>query len=965
MNAHRSVPLFLILATTWVCAQSLSLVLTSPPTSEVKPGQVVTHIFRIISQSAEASTPRLTVCAGWPLLSPRPVGLVLSPGKPHYVFVILRVPEGAPAESRCTVSLNVQGQSVSATATVTFVAGASLKLPRNPSFKPPYSPLPLQVTNTGNGMDTFTLLLTSLSGTVLSQVETTLAAHTTGSLSLPLASAGVFKLVLESRRAPALRLSRIIQVKPFLAALGRAPGAPLQLLGTLGISWGPGSMPSLSLAASGPLSDFVQSNFGLAYAPGAAPSGQLQLYGRGFSLGLGYHNTLSLTAQGRLGGVDLSLQHRLDGTRSRLGANWLEGGFANTFTLVILPQPRLSLESFTQNQVGFMDYSSSWLPQSGRLTAEIHYRRSESSLPFGFGVGFAAGAGEPLATSLEVQGASPRYNLGFFSKAQDGNIISWRLAATSSLTRLFKDPSLPAVDLAISTNGSKTRFLADTTLILPYPLQAASLALETGYTSGTWYSTLNTSFGLRKQQASYGFDLNLGMGTPKLIASGQLEWGNAVLGAGAKLSWDALAGTLVLGADASLPVDSALISLRAEQTLGSASSTSFNLSGTLPLGIKVSDIITQTFGGRNVGAITGQVQGKAVPAGFLSGLVVRAGPYQARTTASGRFRIELPPGHYTLRIDLASLPAGLTLLHGEQAVTVRYHRTTTATLSVSVRSTLSGLVRVLRSGKPIPPGKLRFVLSLAKTGGQEVRTQTDAKGAFSFSGLPPGRYSVVLLQNLLPSGWTLEGAAGQSLQLFPGEAGRVSFTVQAPKAEVFKPGTAQVRQVKVETSPVPPGSSPLVNARLIGRVDRVFVESGRKVLGRLLPVPGGWQGRISIPANSGPTLILNLVAMSHGVEVTHYPFFLAISNAAPWGQVRTPPVVKPNSRVPLLVHWYAPVRAAWVEVGGKRVPLVGKGADWRSELRVPAGAGGRFVWRVVAKLANGHEVRLSQAVLVR
>jgi hypothetical protein len=62
------------------------------------------------------------------------------------------------------------------------------------------------------------------------------------------------------------------------------------------------------------------------------------------------------------------------------------------------------------------------------------------------------------------------------------------------------------------------------------------------------------------------------------------------------------------------------------------------------------------------------------------------------------------------------------------------------------------------------------------------RIQTTSDGKFSFAGLPPGEYSVAMLPDSFPPGYSLQDLASQTLTVEPGKPASTKFTVKAMRS---------------------------------------------------------------------------------------------------------------------------------------------------------------------------------------
>jgi hypothetical protein len=314
----------------------------------------------------------------------------------------------------------------------------------------------------------------------------------------------------------------------------------------------------------------------------------------------------------------------------------------------------------------------------------------------------------------------------------------------------------------------------------------------------------------------------------------------------------------------------------------------------------------------------------------------------------------------------ATLPVELIPERSEVELKLREKETVHVVFPLSVRGRIKGQIEVRIEEGRTPP-KARFAVEVADAGGRKVALYTDPNGRFDLPGLRPGVYRVRLMTELLPPGYKALVDRVQ-VRLGPGETAEVTLVVKAPPRKVFKPGKVQILEVTPEVSAAPPGAAPLVTARIKGRPERLLVRYQNRVLGLLFPTgePGLWRGRVGVPENARGPLQLFLVAEGGTAELSRFPFFLAADPKAPWGVVRTLPIVRPGQKgVPVRVHLYAVAKEAALKVAGQAFPLKGQGADWQGTFDIPENARGRLKLQVMAHLSSGRVVTLSRLVLVR
>jgi Carboxypeptidase regulatory-like domain len=174
--------------------------------------------------------------------------------------------------------------------------------------------------------------------------------------------------------------------------------------------------------------------------------------------------------------------------------------------------------------------------------------------------------------------------------------------------------------------------------------------------------------------------------------------------------------------------------------------------------------------------------------------------YTARAAQDGKFSIAgVPPGHYTVQArstrtvaapDTPASRANSRMSSSWAAADVVVEGRNIADVSLVLQKgmTVSGVVKPDVSGAAFDLSRLRVTLaSVASSGAIETATVADSGGAFSFAGLPPGRYRVSVSGQ--PAGWSPKSAIfggrdalDQFLEVKPAEdaSGVVTMTTQLP-----------------------------------------------------------------------------------------------------------------------------------------------------------------------------------------
>jgi len=962
--AHRALWTLLLVLAAPALAQ-VRVARTSPEVKAAAPGATVTHVF--VLRGTGAVRVRLSSEHGWPLLT-RERTIALEAGRPYFFPVTLRVPEDVPAGTRDRLVLQAGGASARAFTEVAYAPGLEAHWPAEVAYTPPLGRFALELANTGNGADVFRVRLETLQGVPVFQARQPLDAGQRLELRIPVSQTGTLRLVVRLERG---NLERTGYVSVVPAA--RKHDGSFRLLGRLGAAYShPGSL-SLSLGAAGPLSDFTTFSVGAGYALGGTPAGVLGFRWNGGYLSAAFGPSYGLALGLGEGGV--STQIALSGPVPRGSMNFdvVGRGYGFGASAILDDDPSLRLRADLRTGHGEAEAP---VFRPGTLSAEAAFRpfRSELSgnLAYGFGyrgwpvrlqTGFTLLPATPARFRISADVNPETFSLGGRLAWRGAAVDDWGVALAGGSERLGLDLPLP-VSFGAAAGPERLRAFARARLDLPAPWSDLSAEARAGYQSGRWTFTL-----------SGGSEASAAEGLALVQLNGQLGWpldenevklglraGGSYLRTRADLAWAPWKPRFRTALALELPAGGALLRARADREWY-AGRTSLGLGAEVPLVLEVPAAVTRLFGGRNVGIVAGEVRVEG-PARLREGLVVRAGGREARTDAEGRFRLEVPPGRYTVEVVEARLPAVLVPVRGRVEVEVGLKRTVRVELVLAARSVLEGRVRVVTEpGREVAPQ--RFAVAIEDARGRTTSLLTEPGGVFTVPALPPGRYTVRLLAGLLPPGWEAS-VPEATLELGPGEAGRVELAVRPPQRKVYSGGRVQILEVRPEADRVPPGSAPLVEVRLRGAPDRVVITLQNRLVGVLLPAAGEeglWRGRAHVPADAGGPLALQVEALNG--ERARFPFFLSVSPDAPWGVVRSLPVARPGQTLEVAVHWYAPVEASWLEVEGKRVELTGQGADWSGKFVVPADAAARWSFTAKARLGSGAQVELAKFVLIR
>ena len=949
---------------------------TSPTLSRALPGAIVTHVFRV-EGGGGPYTPVFTSSAGFPILSrPRP----LRP--PAYLPVTERVPEDALEGTTDVLTVTVDGARAEVRTRVGFRPGLGLRAPERVIFVPPLKLVRVEVENRGNGPDGFLLRLLG-EKEVLEAHRLELAPGERRALLLGLPRTGSYRLVLRELRAGKEAEKTIVARPP-----ERGPLAPLRLTGqaALGYAW-PGNGAAASFSLAGPLSDYLSLRaYGAASRPGTGLF-SFDLFGEGWSAGA----DLGPRVAGRLALWEGTTAVRLSagsGPWARAELAFAGAGARHRWAVSAAPDLRLDLSGAgaPTDRLSF-GYGLSVAGGGASGALSLGLRRKSLHLALNYGGDYAPP--DPYAQRFSLGLSDTWGSAGASAALKGGALADWSLAAASTGKQLF-GPRAPPSSLGLEATPEHLAFSGQARL------QAApelDLALDAAY---RWRGDAFADAELRLDlpppfgELVAGAKLDAGRVSGYLEADAERPLEDARLALSGRLAypWEAseLGGRLHLGGSArylevglrarpfvpsasfelsaQTPVGPGLLALSATARLPEGS-YALSLGARAPILISVPDAVAELFGGRKVATVLGALRPDA-PVERLAGIRVVAGPYQAETDAAGRFALKLPPGRWTLRLVQDSLPVTLVSEKPEITLTLRAKETRRVVFPLSVRARLAGRVEV-RIEKGCKPPRLRFALEVEDAAGRKAALYTEPDGRFDLPGLRPGVYTVRLLKDFLPPGYRALIDAVR-VRLEPGKTARVVLVVRAPPRKVYRHGKVRILAVRPEVGAAPPGAVPLVEAELKGKPDRLLVRYRGRVLGLLLPTQrsGLWRGRVAIPRDARGPLPLELVALAGGRELVRFPFYLAADPRAPWGVVRTLPVVRRGQKgVPVFAHLYAPAVSATLRIGEKAYPLKGAGADWRGSFDVPPTAAKRLRLVLEARLAGGREVRLTRYLLVR
>ena len=942
-------------------AAAVRLVRTSPELQRARPGEVVTHVF--VAYGEGIATPTFRSQNGWPILS-QPAPLQLDAQRPAYLAVSVRVPADALEGARDRLTVRLDGAEAHAVTEVAFQPGLEARWPDALAFTPPVSYLPLRLVNGGNGRDTFAVVVADAAGDEVLSLRVALDAGEERQLRLPIAAEGAYRLVVRSLRSGLQKRGAFVA-----APAAEGAGGRFHLAGELGATYALFGGFSTHASLAGPLSDYARLRLGVGYVPGRLPTGAAALtFDRGY-LTASYSPAGYGAAAGYRGrGYELTVTASGPQPRATLNADFARGRVRYGLA-AILTDPSAAAPAQLRADVAAAGLLEPLDALSSELTLQLGeprvewtaaYRYHPRGRPLRFSVGALWDAREGPGFTLAADADPGPLTLGGYVRRLASAPWDWGLSAWSSSARLGLEATRPFY-LGLRLDPEQGRAFAGTALALPHPWDELKGEVAAGFDpEGAWF-TVAASTGVRLPgwPLALGFEGTAGWPAENNRLVLRARGRQALVGGQAVLEWAPWAEGLRARLDVEAPLGPVLLEARAGYTLP-AGEASLTLGARLPLAAAVPEGVSDLFGGRRLGVVEGRVVVEGAGA-KRPPVVVRAGGYTVRTDAEGRFRLELPPGEYTVEIDRGSLPAGFVVVRGEAKVRVRPREESRVELRIALQAVIEGRVRV--EGEA-PERGLRFAVAVRDGQGREATLFTDEGGRFWVEGLRPGTYTVALLEGLLPPGWR-PGRAAVTLRLEPGETARVELTVRPPERRT-RTGEVQILSAACEAPAVPPGAEPLVVARVRGPAARVDVVWRERVLAILHPVEGEeglWEGRLRVPAGFSGALDLQARAAGEAGEA-RFPFFVTVSPNAPWGELRAPSVARPGWSLNVAVHWYAPVEGSWLELGDRRLLLTGRGADWRGTLELPPGLEGRVRLVAKARRRDGRVIEVARYLLV-
>lgn len=179
----------------------------------------------------------------------------------------------------------------------------------------------------------------------------------------------------------------------------------------------------------------------------------------------------------------------------------------------------------------------------------------------------------------------------------------------------------------------------------------------------------------------------------------------------------------------------------------------------------IAGTVSSDFGGQ--GALS-----NVVSSGLGNVLVVLDNAVTQRTDLSGRFQFNfVPPGHHTVRLDLASLPRGVTPDQPLASVDVQGGQQAALYFQVGTYGALTGYVYARdASGNLLPVPNASVTLDKAGV------ATTDAQGQYAFGRMTSGQHTVALQIGSLPATVNISPQeATKKISVANGQIARLDF----------------------------------------------------------------------------------------------------------------------------------------------------------------------------------------------
>jgi hypothetical protein len=924
-----------------VVAQDITIV--APEPKEVVPGEFVTLIFRL--EASEGTQVEATASSelDWTLL--RQPGMVTFKNKTKLLPVTVSVPAGVAAGSVDTITLMLAERKVaSARLTVKEQRGFNLQVPDNIILG--QEALTALVENTGNVAEKVVLEL-SYGGEVLESQQLEIEAQTQEEQVFEVQNEGLY--ILRLRTQEVVELSRAVTVIRF----GVPMAEPFGLLGEWRSSLSDELTYQSVLVLGGTLSDFWVLDAHLE-APNPRRSFlEFESEVWGVRFGEAQRKPFGVSF---LPPVGVSVRHSKENASILASLGWMrERDFSFYLLEAYESQPtRLSVGAGIRSQGLFGAARYRFRDQES--DTDVHLEYADRALDISLQTRTFDAPGE-------LEGAIEVLQLG-----KDAASMQFRTSYNVESLFMYASIICPIGEKASSdwNVGLSSLIPANIPGELGFGVQwgkfggTAGLRYFHKLDSG-WYGTYEV--GWMHDQKDSGFSLNarwsilqdisFGLGgrlnvyqnsplaalieadidvpvSEALELFGRARWdtANYFVNLNAGVLWQTDPWSFEVSADAAYDYANLIQPL----------SFDFSLKGIYAFETGVPDDITQDFGGRNLGRVSGLVQGGGIP---IPNVILDIDRYKLLTDAEGRFEADLPPGDYKLKIDKSTLPITFRLTSSEEIpITVSLQREIVVGFDAVATAALSGqvLLDTDGDGQPDDPSLgTEAQLMLEDSEGLRRVIKTNAEGRFLVRGLLPG--TSVLKLTGLGLGSQIVGSAEQRLVLEAGQISEVLFVVQPPTllSQDFGEVDLRIRRIKTEVDQSPPGTAPLVEVLLQGNPDQVLVQTPNDVLS-LSPYDQVWQGRLPIAANTAAGVYpFTVIARQGQVEVSKKSQVI-VNPDAPAFEIKLSSPVRPGQSLGLVLLSYFEATAFKTTNELNLVfDLQGSNGKYQAEVIIPEG----------------------------
>jgi hypothetical protein len=886
-----------LLLSSWVVAQDVEI--TSPESKEVTPGDFVTLVFRLEFSQDTTVEATATSALGWEILrQPGIVELTADDSKP--LALTVTVPTNAAAGASETITLNVGDEEpVSVRLTVKERRDLDLQTPVDLILGKDV--LTVLLSNKGNVPDEVTLELLS-TGILEEQRMLTLEPLSEREEIFELEREGLY--IVKLINTTGLELTRAVNVIRF----GVPEPEPFTLVGEANaavdvkLSWG------TSLALGGSLSDdwvfdsFLEAprwrrsfasldsdTWGFRVGYSDAPRPFFNNFPQPFGVSGRYTDERAslLGAFGWLGGSQWSgyvaPAIELDGARVAVGTGLSAGQVVAGASYYFKYPDGETYIALSQLPGGFnTEARVEAFNLPGRLVAQTnvtHLGGRDAS----FGVqadfsldSFIAYAGATLPLGPDAYGD---YSLGVSSNIQAD--VPGQLGFGVQLSSLSRGAMLrysTPLGNGWQTNNQLGAF---------FDKDGFGVSLDTHWTADQQnYLSIDGQLIIRGNEPLAG-TLGARIEVPFEIvrAYGETEWnlGESNIGVSAGASWKNETFALETYGGLNYNYSGEVTPFSAELALR----------GSYLFTLQVPETLTESFGGRNLGRLSGVVRAGELP---VPDIQLELDRYTLVTDENGAFTADLPPGEYEVKLDATTLPITIRLLSGDTAtVTLERGRETELIFEAAATAAIAGRVLEDANADGIADEPARAVpAQLVLTDSEDLRRSvfSNETEGFLVRGLLPGPARLKVLN--LPLGSTLVGSDTLELFLKEGEITEVTFLAVPPTtvSQTFTKSDLRIRRISTEVDRVPVNTAPLVSVKIQGEAERVVLQSETGTYEMTFD-DEAWQARLPIPATATDIYPFTVVAYQ-GEGQTDKKSQIIIDATSLWAEVTVASPVQPN-----------------------------------------------------------------------